>query len=148
MKKNEQTSFPCEVLSKNYWKYHFNSVLSKFYFFINIATNSIWINLLKILFVISHSFFTTIIIVKLSFLLAPTKKMCDKIVSNFVPNKERLFSFFHLFPTCFLQIPNMFLKFPMRSPRRLPIALILALIPYVLPKVSPTLLTYVGGPKG
>jgi hypothetical protein len=57
-----------------------------------------------------------------------------------------------LFPICSfcvpIRFPMCFFKFPMRSPRRFPIALILALIPYVLPKVSPTLLTYVGGPKG
>jgi hypothetical protein len=34
--------------------------------------------------------------------------MCYKIASNFSPSKERLFFIFHLFATCFIQIPNGF----------------------------------------
>jgi hypothetical protein len=34
--------------------------------------------------------------------------VCYKIASNFAPNKEGLFLFFHLFPTCSIQIPNGF----------------------------------------
>ncbi len=34
--------------------------------------------------------------------------MCYKIASNFTPNKEGLFSIFHLFATCSIQVPNGF----------------------------------------
>ncbi len=39
--------------------------------------------------------------------------MCNKIAANFIPNNEGLFSIFHLFPTCSIQVPN---GFPLVTP--------------------------------
>jgi hypothetical protein len=56
---------------KNYWKYHFDNVLLGFHLLIDIACDSIRVNQIFFLFVISHSFFITIIIDKCLFLFAP-----------------------------------------------------------------------------
>jgi hypothetical protein len=37
-------SLPLEDLSKNYWKYHFNSVLSGFHLLIDIASDLVRVN--------------------------------------------------------------------------------------------------------
>ncbi len=139
MEKKEQTSLPCEVFYKNYWKYHFDSVLLRFHLFYRYC-NQLSLNKLKIYICNFILFFTTIIIAKCSFLLAPTKKMCSKIVSNFIPNKERFFS---------ICSQHVSFKFPMGS-QWIPQGCS-QIIPHFNPicfAQSPPLLTNIGGPNG
>jgi hypothetical protein len=49
-------SFPFEDLSRNSWKYHFDSVLLGFHLLINIVSNLVRVNKYIFLFVVSHSF--------------------------------------------------------------------------------------------
>jgi hypothetical protein len=64
-------SLPLEDLSKNYWKYHYDSVLWGFHLLIDTASDSVQVNEIFFLSIISHFLFITIIITKCSFFFCP-----------------------------------------------------------------------------
>jgi hypothetical protein len=64
----EQTSLPLKDLFRNSWKYHFDSVLSRFHLLIDVISNLVQINNFFWSFIIL--FFITITIVKPFFLFA------------------------------------------------------------------------------